>query len=61
MNHGARIRETLYGTAGGALMRFLHRRTAEEDEDENGAVEADELVSEFRQFIEGVRPEDFES
>lgn len=34
---------------------------AEEDEEEDGAVEADELVSEFRQFIEGVRPEDFES
>ena len=25
------------------------------------APEADELVSEFRQFIEGIRPEDFES
>lgn len=30
--------------------------------DEEGETgEADELVSEFRQFIEGVRPEDFES
>jgi bifunctional DNase/RNase len=30
----------------------------EEDED---APEAEELVSEFREFIEGIRPEDFES
>jgi bifunctional DNase/RNase len=31
------------------------------DEDEAEPPEADELVSEFREFIEGVRPEDFES
>lgn len=30
-------------------------------EDEAEPPEADELVSEFRQFIEGIRPEDFES
>lgn len=30
-------------------------------EDEADPPEADELVSEFRQFIEGIRPEDFES
>ena len=30
-------------------------------DDESEPGEADELVSEFRQFIEGVRPEDFES
>lgn len=30
------------------------------DEDEE-APEAEELVSEFREFIEGIRPEDFES
>lgn len=30
-------------------------------DDEGEPGEADELVSEFRQFIEGVRPEDFES
>ncbi|HVA74860.1 MAG TPA: bifunctional nuclease family protein [Acidimicrobiales bacterium] len=30
-------------------------------DDEAEPPEADELVSEFRQFIEGIRPEDFES
>lgn len=30
-------------------------------DDDADAPEADELVSEFRQFIEGIRPEDFES
>lgn len=30
-------------------------------EDEAEPPEADELVSEFRQFIEGIRPEDFET
>ena len=29
--------------------------------EEEGEGESDELVSEFRQFIEGIRPEDFES
>jgi hypothetical protein len=32
-----------------------------EDEDEAEPAEAEELVSEFREFIEGIRPEDFES
>jgi uncharacterized protein len=32
---------------------------AEEEEDEDEAVQADELVSEFIDFIEGIRPEDF--
>ena len=31
----------------------------EEDEDEEETPEAEELVSEFRDFIEGIRPEDF--
>jgi bifunctional DNase/RNase len=31
----------------------------DEDEDEDEAPEAEELVSEFRDFIEGVKPEDF--
>jgi hypothetical protein len=31
-----------------------------EDDDEEPAAEAEELVSEFREFIEGIRPEDFE-
>ena len=31
------------------------------DEDEAEPAEAEELVSEFREFIEGIRPEDFES
>jgi bifunctional DNase/RNase len=31
----------------------------EEDDEEEEVVEADELVSEFRDFIEGIRPEDF--
>jgi len=30
-----------------------------DDEDEDETPEADELVSEFRDFIEGIRPEDF--
>jgi bifunctional DNase/RNase len=30
-----------------------------DDEDEDEAPEAEELVSEFRDFIEGVKPEDF--
>jgi bifunctional DNase/RNase len=30
-------------------------------EDEGEPAEAEELVSEFREFIEGIRPEDFES
>ena len=30
-----------------------------EDDDEQEEAEADELVSEFRDFIEGIRPEDF--
>ena len=30
-------------------------------EDDPEPAEADELVSEFREFIEGIRPEDFES
>ena len=30
-----------------------------EDEDEDDSSDADELVSEFRDFIEGIRPEDF--
>ncbi len=31
----------------------------EEDDEEEDAAEAEELVSEFRDFIEGIRPEDF--
>src|SRR5579875_1642082 len=31
----------------------------EEDEEEEESPEAEELVSEFRDFIEGIRPEDF--
>src|SRR5579875_3595389 len=31
----------------------------EEEEEEDNAGDADELVSEFRDFIEGIRPEDF--
>lgn len=31
----------------------------DDDEDEEEEAEADELVSEFRDFIEGIRPEDF--
>jgi len=30
-----------------------------DDDDEEGENDADELVSEFRDFIEGIRPEDF--
>ncbi|HLH47505.1 MAG TPA: bifunctional nuclease family protein [Acidimicrobiales bacterium] len=32
----------------------------ESDEPAEGEVDADELVSEFKAFIEGIRPEDFE-
>jgi bifunctional DNase/RNase len=31
----------------------------EDDEDDDDAPEAEELVSEFRDFIEGIKPEDF--
>ncbi len=31
----------------------------DDDEEEEEVVEAEELVSEFRDFIEGIRPEDF--
>lgn len=34
---------------------------ADEDDDEEDEEQADELVTQFREFIEGVRPEDFTS
>ena len=34
---------------------------ADEDDDEEDEEQTDELVSQFREFIEGVRPEDFSS
>ena len=42
----------------GGAPRRRGRRPADEDDE---PPEADELVSEFREFIEGIRPEDFES